>query len=46
MNLFNYEKGIIFNINEDKKYLTDNPLRRCPNISKARRELNYNPKYL
>ena len=28
----------------DKKYLVDNPQRRCPDIQKARKELNYNPK--
>ncbi len=28
---------------DDPKYLTDNPVRRCPDISKARRLLNYEP---
>ncbi len=42
--LFGYNQKIKFNISEDKKYLTDNPQRRCPNITKARRELNYQPK--
>ena len=29
---------------EDIEYLSDNPLRRCPNIDKARKLLNFNPK--
>jgi nucleoside-diphosphate-sugar epimerase len=29
---------------EDVEYLSDNPLRRCPNIDKARKLLNFNPK--
>lgn len=29
---------------DDPKYLTDNPVRRCPDIAKARRLLNYEPK--
>jgi UDP-glucuronate decarboxylase len=29
---------------DDKDYLTDNPQRRCPDISKARAELGYQPK--
>jgi nucleoside-diphosphate-sugar epimerase len=29
---------------DDKDYLTDNPQRRCPDISKARTELGYEPK--
>jgi nucleoside-diphosphate-sugar epimerase len=28
---------------EDKDYLTDNPNRRCPDISKARADLGFNP---
>jgi len=30
--------------NIEKDYLTDNPQRRCPDINRARKELNYNPK--
>jgi UDP-glucuronate decarboxylase len=30
----------------DKEYLTNNPERRCPDISKARRLLNYQPEVL
>ena len=45
-NLFNYTREIEFIRSNDGKYLTDNPQRRCPNIKKARKELNYNPKIL
>ncbi len=41
--LFNYEGKITYDVSDDKDYLTDNPLRRCPNIDKARKLLNYNP---
>ncbi len=41
--LFNYNGKITFAVSEDKHYLTDNPQRRCPNIDKARRILNFNP---
>ena len=30
---------------EDKAYLTDNPQRRCPDLSKAAKELNYHPQW-
>ncbi len=30
-------------VSEDKDYLTNNPQRRCPDISKAKRILEYNP---
>lgn len=33
-----------FQKSEDKDYLTDNPQRRCPNIDKISKELNYQPK--
>ena len=29
---------------KDVEYLSDNPLRRCPNIDKAKKLLNFNPK--
>ncbi|OLO26868.1 epimerase [Alkalihalophilus pseudofirmus] len=41
--IFNYSQAIQFRVSEEKCYLTDNPLRRCPNISKARKLLNYSP---
>lgn len=41
--LFNYDGKIITALSDDKEYLTDNPNRRCPNIDKAKKELNFNP---
>lgn len=41
-----YDKEIVYKKSEDKDYLTDNPNRRCPNINKARKLLNYNPQIL
>ncbi len=35
--------GLRFERSEDSAYLSDNPLRRCPDISKARSLLNFNP---
>lgn len=35
--------GLKLQKSEDKHYLTDNPVRRCPSIQKARRLLNYAP---
>ena len=37
MNFLKQEKS------KDKNYLTDSPNRRCPDISKARRDLGFNP---
>lgn len=42
--LFNYSGVIIFKESVDKGYLTDNPIRRCPSIQRAREELGYDPK--
>lgn len=48
--LANYISEIIGNIpvilskSSDKDYLVDNPQRRCPNIKRAKTELNYYPK--
>jgi nucleoside-diphosphate-sugar epimerase len=41
--LFNYPGQVVYGVSSDKEYLTDNPNRRCPLITKARRELGYNP---
>lgn len=38
-----YTGNIKYEISDDAEYLTDNPKRRCPNIDKARKILNYNP---
>ena len=43
---FNYTKKIIYSSSQDKDYLTHNPNRRCPDISKARQKLHFNPKIL
>jgi nucleoside-diphosphate-sugar epimerase len=34
---------IIFSTSSDKDYLTDNPQRRCPDLSKSKEMLNYSP---
>jgi len=41
--IMDYTGKTKYNISEDKDYLTHNPERRCPDISKARKILNYNP---
>ncbi|TCZ76855.1 NAD-dependent epimerase/dehydratase family protein [Paenibacillus albiflavus] len=41
--LFDYGGDIVFKTHEDKEYLTDNPNRRCPDISKAKALLQYRP---
>jgi UDP-glucuronate decarboxylase len=41
--LLNYNGTISFEKANDKAYLIDNPNRRCPDISKARTLLSYNP---
>lgn len=38
-----YTGKIIFKPSSEKEYLVDNPNRRCPQISKARADLGYNP---
>jgi nucleoside-diphosphate-sugar epimerase len=39
----NYDRSIIYEISDDVNYLVDNPNRRCPDISKARQFLGYQP---
>lgn len=41
--IFGYDKEIVYNVSDDKQYLTNNPQRRCPDITKARTILGYNP---
>ena len=41
---YNYSGKLVVKKNKDKNYLVDNPNRRCPDISKAKKELNFNPK--
>ena len=43
LNEFNRELNYNFRVSEDKEFLTDNPNRRFPDISKARDQLNYEP---
>jgi len=40
---FGYTGKIVYKTSGDKKYLTDSPRRRCPDINKARTELGYSP---
>lgn len=40
---FGYTGKIIKKSSHDKNYLTDNPNRRCPQITKARKDLGYKP---
>ena len=41
--LFGYQGKVVRQESEDKDYLTDNPNRRCPVLTKARSELGYDP---
>jgi dTDP-glucose 4,6-dehydratase/UDP-glucuronate decarboxylase len=41
--LFDYEGTVVRKTADDPNYLTDNPNRRCPDITKARTELEYEP---
>jgi len=41
--LFKKQSSVVFSKSEDAAYLTDNPNRRCPDITKARTALGYTP---
>lgn len=41
--IFNYHQSIEFIQSEEQSYLTHNPSRRCPDISKAKTLLHYSP---
>ena len=41
--LFGYDRSIMYRKSDDSAYLADNPSRRCPDISKARTEIGYDP---
>jgi UDP-glucuronate decarboxylase len=41
--LWGYDGKVEFGASEETAYLTDNPQRRCPDITKARNELDYDP---
>lgn len=40
---FHYQGKIVYQQHIDCEYLTDNPQRRCPNIEKSKKLLNFNP---
>jgi nucleoside-diphosphate-sugar epimerase len=41
--LFDYAGRVVRQASADQEYLVDNPTRRCPDITKARTELGYDP---
>ncbi len=41
--VFDYTGKVDFKLSQDKDYMTDNPNRRCPDISKAKAILDYQP---
>jgi UDP-glucuronate decarboxylase len=41
--IYGFNQSIEFQESEEQSYLTHNPLRRCPDISKARELLKYSP---
>ena len=41
--LFDYQGEVVLGKSNDAEYMTDNPNRRCPDLTKARTELNYEP---
>ena len=41
--LFGYKGDIVYKVHKDKEYLIDNPSRRCPDISKAKKLLGFKP---
>jgi len=41
--LFDYQGKVVMQTNADSEYLTDNPNRRCPDITKARNDIGYQP---
>jgi nucleoside-diphosphate-sugar epimerase len=42
--LFGYQGQVVQRTSPEAAYLVDNPQRRCPDIGKARRELDYSPR--
>ncbi|MCL2208698.1 MAG: NAD-dependent epimerase/dehydratase family protein [Treponema sp.] len=41
--IFNYKGQVKYTVSSDNHYLTNNPQRRCPDITKAKSVLGYNP---
>jgi UDP-glucuronate decarboxylase len=44
--LFGYRGRVVRRASDEADYLADNPVRRCPDITKAKRELGYAPTVL
>jgi nucleoside-diphosphate-sugar epimerase len=44
--LFDYSGRVVTGASEETDYLVDNPNRRCPDMTKSRNELGYNPTIL
>ena len=44
MKIFNFKPKIIFKKHKDSNYLKDNPNRRCPDLTKAKKIIKYKPK--
>ena len=44
IDISNSKSKVVYKTNEDIHYLTNNPQRRCPDISKAKSKLNFLPK--
>lgn len=44
--LFGYSGRVVTGASEESDYLVDNPNRRCPDMTKSRTELGYNPTIL
>lgn len=44
--IFGYTGKVTYAVSQDKDYLTNNPQRRCPDITKARKLLDYQPTIL
>ena len=42
--ILNFNPKILFKKSKDINYLTDNPNRRCPDLSKSKIKINYSPK--
>ena len=42
--ILNYKGKIVFKKSSEKNYLVDNPNRRCPNMTKAKKELKFKTK--
>lgn len=44
--VYGFNGKATFQTSDDTEYMTDNPNRRCPDISRARKVLNYSPEIL